>query len=104
MALVPFPEKYSPSYTVDNLGFNGVSGKLPEDVRSRSVEVLERKMSEIKSKIKRAQALVPYLAKGPFPKAPSEPRRKASTLLPCLTLDLGTQVEDEEKTPGRHRP
>ena len=56
---------------MDNLGFNGVSGKLPEDVRSRLVEVLKRKMSEIECKIKKAQALVPFLAKGPIPKAPA---------------------------------
>ena len=88
------PEQYSPSYTGNNLGFNGVCGSLPEDVQSRSVEVLERKMSEIESKIKRSQAFIPHLAKGPFPKAPSAPRRRARMLLPCLTLNLSTQVED----------
>ena len=88
------PGQYSPSYTGDNIGFNGVSGRLPKDVRSRSVEVLKRKMSEIEGKVKRTQASVPYLAMGPFHKAPSEPRRRARTLLPCRTLNLATQVED----------
>ena len=83
------PHQCSPSNTTVHLGSCGDSGQLPEDVRSRLVEVLGERMSEIKSKVKNSQAMVPYSFE-----APLELSRKARTLLQRLTHDLGAQVED----------
>ena len=94
-----FPDQCSPSYTANSLGFYGISGMLPEDVRSRSVEALGKKMSEIESKVKRS--MVPHLLDAP---SRSNGQSKARTLLLGLTLDIGTQVEDKGRTLGRYRP
>ena len=70
------------------LGSESFPGQPPEDVRSRSVEILDKRMSEIESKIRQARAIVQHILD-----APSESNRKARMLLPCLTLNIAIQGE-----------
>ena len=53
------PHQCNPSNTTVRLGPCGDSGQLPKDLRLRLVEVLGEGMSEIESKVKRSQAMVP---------------------------------------------
>ena len=59
------------------------------------VGVLEKKMSEIESKVERALAMVPHLLD-----APPNLHRKARTLFQGMYLDVGTQVEDVRRKEG----
>ena len=53
------------------------------------MEILERRMSEIESKVRKARAIVSHILD-----APSESKRDSRMLLPCLTLDITTHGED----------